>query len=78
VFQHIPSKPVIEGYVREANRVLHPGALFKFQLQGLPRQTVPARNTWFGAGFSEKEAVEMDKRCNFEPRYMSGAGTQLF
>ena len=36
VFQHIPSKAMIENYVRETARVLRPGGLFKFQLQGDP------------------------------------------
>ena len=30
VFQHIPSREVIENYVREVYRLLRPGALFKF------------------------------------------------
>jgi SAM-dependent methyltransferase len=77
VFQHIPSKRVIEGYVREVSRLLRPGSLFKFQLQGQPGKP-SRRDTWFGAGFSESEAVEMAERCNFEPRYTTGAGTQLF
>jgi ubiquinone/menaquinone biosynthesis C-methylase UbiE len=77
VFQHIPSKRVIEGYVREVSRLLRPGTLFKFQLQGQPGKP-SRRDTWFGAGFSESEVVEMAERCNFEPRYMAGAGTQLF
>ena len=34
VFQHIPSRDVIENYVREVHRLLRPGALFKFQVQG--------------------------------------------
>jgi ubiquinone/menaquinone biosynthesis C-methylase UbiE len=34
VFQHIPSYPIIESYVREVHRLLHPGGLFKFQLNG--------------------------------------------
>jgi hypothetical protein len=34
VFQHIPSREVIETYVREVSRLLRPGALFKFQVQG--------------------------------------------
>ena len=29
VFQHIPSREVIESYVREVHRLLRPGALFK-------------------------------------------------
>ena len=34
VFQHIPSREVIETYVREVSRLLTPGRLFKFQVQG--------------------------------------------
>ncbi len=34
VFQHIPSRAIIENYVREVQRLLRPGALFKFQVQG--------------------------------------------
>jgi hypothetical protein len=34
VFQHIPSRDVIYNYVREVHRLLRPGALFKFQVQG--------------------------------------------
>src|SRR5882724_9582754 len=34
VFQHIPSRDVIENYVKEVHRLLRPGALFKFQVQG--------------------------------------------
>jgi SAM-dependent methyltransferase len=36
VFQHIPSHPVIEGYVREAGRVLRPGGVFVFQWNNEP------------------------------------------
>ena len=31
VFQHIPSTTIIEGYIREAGRVLAPGGVFVFQ-----------------------------------------------
>jgi SAM-dependent methyltransferase len=34
VFQHIPSYQIIENYVREVHRLLRPGGLFKFQLNG--------------------------------------------
>jgi SAM-dependent methyltransferase len=36
VFQHIPSVRVIEGYIREAGRVLRPGGLFVFQWNNTP------------------------------------------
>src|SRR5580765_2207104 len=39
VFQHIPSREIIENYVREVHRMLRPGALFKFQVQGSPMES---------------------------------------
>jgi ubiquinone/menaquinone biosynthesis C-methylase UbiE len=36
VFQHIPHKEVIFGYVGEAARVLRPGGTFHFQVKDLP------------------------------------------
>jgi len=41
VFQHIPSRGVIENYFREIARLLRPGALFKVQVQGLPEIALP-------------------------------------
>jgi SAM-dependent methyltransferase len=78
VFQHIPSREVIESYVREVNRLLRPGALFKFQVQGdFTIQTTPD-DTWLGVAFSDEDAVAMAERCGFEPRYRHGAGQQYF
>jgi SAM-dependent methyltransferase len=77
VFQHIPSRDVIESYVREVHRVLSPGALFKFQVQGHPIATQPD-DTWNGVSYSEQEACAMAERCGFEPRYRHGVGTQYF
>jgi SAM-dependent methyltransferase len=78
VFQHIPSREIIENYVREVNRVLRPGALFKFQVQGDTRVQSTPDDTWIGVPFSEQEAIEMALRCGFEPRYRHGAGQQYF
>ena len=47
VFQHIPSREIIENYVREVHRLLRPGALFKFGVQGDTRiQPRPRRPGW--------------------------------
>src|SRR5580692_3787709 len=70
VFQHIPSREVIESYVREVNRLLKPGALFKFQVQGFlglqadslsgkVREHLHSDDTWLGVSFSDAQAVEM-------------------
>jgi SAM-dependent methyltransferase len=78
VFQHIPSRDVIENYVREVHRVLRPGALFKFQVQGDSRVEISPEDTWLGAPISDQDAVEMAQRCGFEARYRHGAGDQYF
>jgi cyclopropane fatty-acyl-phospholipid synthase-like methyltransferase len=79
VFQHIPSYEIIETYIKEVHRLLRPGALFKFQVQGasLMDPTKPD-DTWLGAPYSERQAVDMAFRCGFEPRYRYGAGDQYF
>ena len=78
VFQHIPSRDVIYNYVREVNRLLRPGALFKFQVQGdASLQTTPD-HTWLGVPFLDADAVKMAEACGFEPRHRHGAGDQYF
>jgi SAM-dependent methyltransferase len=79
VFQHIPSREIIENYVREVNRLLRPGALFKFQVQGASTMDPTDPNdTWLGPPFSERQAIDMAFRCGFDPRYRYGAGEQYF
>ncbi len=78
VFQHIPSREVIQKYVCEVHRLLRPGGLFKFQVQGnVPVGTVE-HDTWLGVSFSDSQAVELATNCHFEPRYRHGAGGQYF
>lgn len=78
VFQHIPSREIIETYVREVHRLLRPGGLFKFQVQGNVTTEADMDDTWLGVSFSDQQAVEMAERCGFEPRYRHGAGEQYF
>src|SRR5712692_4111217 len=78
VFQHIPSREVIENYVREVNRLLRRGALFKFQVQGDSSMTTNPADTWLGVPFSSQDAIAMAHRCGFDPRYHHGAGEQYF
>jgi ubiquinone/menaquinone biosynthesis C-methylase UbiE len=78
VFQHIPSRDVIENYVREVHRLLRPGALFKFQVQGGVETVSKPDDTWHGVSFSQQQAKEMARRCGFEMRYHYGAGEQYF
>jgi cyclopropane fatty-acyl-phospholipid synthase-like methyltransferase len=78
VFQHIPSREVIYSYVREVHRLLRPGALFKFQVQGDTSLETQPDDTWLGVPFSEEQAAEMAAACGFEMRYAHGAGGQYF
>jgi len=79
VFQHIPSRDVIDSYVREVHRLLRPGALFKFEVQGHTASGDSAPDdTWHGVSFTEEQATEMARRCGFEHRYSFGAGHQYF
>lgn len=78
VFQHIPSREIIENYVREVQRLLRQGGLFKFQVQGDSTVETQPDDTWLGAAFSERQAVDMALRCGFDLRYRYGAGEQYF
>jgi len=78
VFQHIPSREVIETYVTEVNRLLRKGSLFKFQVQGDVTVKGKADDTWLGVSYSESDARAMAERTNFEFRYNYGAGEQYF
>jgi len=78
VFQHIPDRSVVRSYVGEVQRLLRPGGLFKFQVQGDATLLTSPEDTWLGVPFSDADAVEMAQACGFEPRYRHGAGTQYF
>lgn len=78
VFQHIPSRGIVENYVREVFELLRPGGLFKFQVQGSPDLGLSEGDTWVGASFSEQDARAMAKRCGFEMRYQAGEGDQYY
>ncbi|MBL8242213.1 MAG: class I SAM-dependent methyltransferase [Bryobacterales bacterium] len=78
VFHHVPSREVIENYVREVGRLLRPGALFKFEVQGDPRVVSAPLDTWLGVPFIPEQATAMAERSGFEPRYSAGAGQERF
>jgi SAM-dependent methyltransferase len=77
VFQHVPEREIIESYLREVQRVMRPGALFKFQVEGGPAASGGA-DTWRGVSFTEAELRDLAARTGFELRYTEGAGTQYF
>ena len=78
VFHHIGSREIIESYMLDVNRVLKPGALFKFDLQGSLKMGYNPEETWLGAPFSGRQAVEMAVRCGFDPKHRAGDGEERF
>jgi SAM-dependent methyltransferase len=78
VFQHIPSRDVIQTYVNEVYRLLRPGALFKFQLQGCTRVEEKPDDTWVGVPSSEEQAMLLAANGHFESRYRVGIEQQEF
>jgi SAM-dependent methyltransferase len=78
VFQHIPSRAVIESYLSEVNRLLRPGGLFKFQVQGYTEAEPDLDDSWIGESFSEEDARQLAERSGFELRYQYGVGSQYY
>jgi len=89
VFQHIPSLEIVESYLREVHRLVRPGCLFKFQVNGIANEgrlagALPAclqsnaPDTWLGAPMSEADAMAMAERTGWECRHRIGADTQFF
>ena len=78
VFQHIPSYEVIASYCREVFRVLRPGSLFKFQVQGGAGVRGNELDTWLGYPISTDKAKVLAKESGFELEAQAGAGTQYF
>lgn len=79
VFQHIPGKDVVLGYLREAQRVLKPGGVLACQLRGVsPIETElkPGLETWTGCWFSEPEIVAFARAQQFPLVAVSGFQTQ--
>ena len=77
VFQHIPSYDVITSYCKEVFRVLRPGSLFKFQVQGEPTDQRKA-NTWVGVSFSGEDTSRLARATGFRIEMSIGAGTQYY
>jgi SAM-dependent methyltransferase len=78
VFQHIPSKEVVENYVRETARRLKAGGVFKFQIQGAATAEGQEADTWVGVSYSPAEAQAMVERCGLRIDKTDGEGTQYF
>ena len=78
VFQHIPSTEVIASYCREVRRVLRPGSLFKFQVNGVVWERHASPDTWVGVSFAEADAQLLCRQSGFHWEMSQGSGTQYF
>ncbi len=75
VFQHIPSREVVLGYLREAWRVLKPGGVIRCQLNGLP-QTAKQYDTWSGVRIAPEEVREFARTQGFQLLALEDIWTQ--
>jgi len=76
VFQHIPSREPIRRYVEEAARILRPGGLFRFQVDGRWRgREERAATTYDGVKFSPPEVRALLSGTPFEIADEWGAET---
>ena len=75
VFQHIPSREVVLGYLAEARRVLKHGGILKCQINGLP-ETSARYTTWEGVRIPARDIVAFALRHDFQLLALEGASTQ--
>lgn len=75
VFQHIPSREVVLGYLAEARRVLKEGGLLRCQINGLP-ETAVRYDTWSGVRISAGELEQFCREHDFQMLALEGVSTQ--
>ena len=78
VFQHVPDKAIIENYVHEVYRLLRPGGLFKFQVQGSSSVASEQNDTWSGVQIAGYEALAMAESGGFDLIRHQGVEEQYF
>jgi|UniRef100_UPI0040496DD5 SAM-dependent methyltransferase len=78
VFQHIPSKRAISRYIQETARVLKPGGVFKFQVDGRERSLLRGADTWLGVWFKPNEIRQILQGAGFNIVDTWGEQTQYY
>jgi SAM-dependent methyltransferase len=78
VFQHIPSKRAIARYITESARVLKPGGIFKFQVDGRERSFWRGTDTWLGVWFQPSEIRRLLQDAGFSVVDSWGEQTQYY
>ena len=77
VFQHIPDITAIERYIADVSRLLKPGGVFKFQVQG-GRSPRGQRDTWIGCTISAQQILEWFRSFGLQLFHFDGIGSQYF
>ncbi|MBI2687605.1 MAG: class I SAM-dependent methyltransferase [Acidobacteria bacterium] len=75
VFQHIPSRDVVLGYLKETWRVLKPGGYMRCQINGLP-ESAARYDTWSGVRIGSAELEEFCRANDFQMLSLEGTQTQ--
>jgi cyclopropane fatty-acyl-phospholipid synthase-like methyltransferase len=75
VFQHIPSREVVLGYLTEARRVLKPGGILRCQINGLP-ETSKRYTTWDGVRIPAEDVADFALRHDFQLYALENVATQ--
>jgi SAM-dependent methyltransferase len=75
VFQHIPSREVVFGYLAEARRVLKEGGILRCQVNGLPPHA-RTYDTWSGVRITTEEVANFALERDLALLALEGAGTQ--
>jgi len=75
VFQHIPSRETVLGYMKETRRVLKPDGIARLQINGLP-ETAPRYDTWCGVRISSADVARFAREQDFQLLALEGIDTQ--
>lgn len=75
VFQHIPSREVVFGYLAESRRVLKPGGILRCQINGLSA-SFPRYDTWEGVRIPAQDVTDFAQRHDFQLLALEGVLSQ--
>ncbi len=78
VFQHIPSAEIIASNIKDALRVLKPGAMFKFVVNATATETFlqSQKDSWAGDAFPEQRIRQLASEANAQLVGIVGEATQ--
>ena len=75
VFQHVPSHRAVRQYMAEAARILKARGVFRFQVDGRPRNRLTRTDTWLGVWY-EPQVITRELSAPDSKRSTSGASTR--